>query len=445
MHTTAHRVVIIGGGFAGLNVAKGLKRAPAEVVMLDRRNHHVFQPLLYQVATGALSPANISAPLRAVLSGQPNATVLMEEVVDFDVANRAVLTKGRSIPYDTLVVAAGAGTSYFGHDEWAAHAPPLKNIEDAIEIRRRVLNAFEQAERESDPERVREWLTFVVVGGGPTGLELAGALCEISRFTLCKEFRRIDPTQARVILVEAAPRVLPPYPEDLSAKARQALEEMGAEVRTGWAVEEIRSGAVALKRGDECETLLARTILWGAGVKASPLGKKLAAAAGAETDRGGRVVVTSDCSLPGHPEIFVLGDLAHFKGADGQPLPGLAPVAMQQGHYVAARIAARLKGRELKPFKYFDKGSMATIGRRAAVAQMGRLHLSGTVAWLAWLFIHLMYIVSFGNRVLVLIQWGWSYFTRGRSARLITGRWEAEGQAPPTPAASSRRLHAVVA
>ena len=420
-----HRVVIVGGGFGGLHAAQALRKAPVEVTLVDRRNFHLFQPLLYQVATGGLSPANIAAPLRGVLARQQNATVLLGEVVDFDLDRRQVVLRDGTLDYDSLIVATGARHHYFGHPEWEAVAPGLKTIEDATTIRRKVLTAFEQAERATDPALVQALLTFVVVGGGPTGVELAGAVAELAHHTLYRNFRHIDPARARVLLVEAGDRILSTYVPKLSHKAVQSLERIGVTVRTDSAVIDVRADRVTLKSGDRTEVLPAHTILWGAGVQASPLAAALAKKAGATTDRAGRVQVGPDCTLPGRPEVFVLGDMTHFAHQDGKPLPGVAPVAMQMGTYAANVIAHRLQGKQPpKPFHYHDRGSMATIGRSSAIAETGRLKLWGFPAWLAWLFIHIMYLVGFGNRVLVLIQWSLNYLTRGRTARLIT-----EGQA----------------
>lgn len=416
-----HHVVIIGGGFGGLYAARSLKRAPVWVTLIDRRNFHLFQPLLYQVATGGLSPANIAAPLRAILKRQKNTRVLLAEVIDIDAANRRVVLSDGEVGYDTLIVATGARHNYFGNDQWEKLAPGLKTIEDATEMRRRILLAFEAAERESDPDKLQGWLTFVVVGAGPTGVELAGTLGEMARHTLKHDFRAINPADARIFLVEGLDRVLPSYPPELSAKAQAALARLGVSVRTGAIVTDIQSDAVTLRCGERSERIPTRTVLWAAGVQASPLGRALAAAAGATLDRVGRVVVEPDLSLPGHPEIFVIGDLAHFSHQTGKPLPGVAPVAMQQGRYVAKLVERRLRGEEMPPFHYKDYGSMATIGRAAAVADLGRLRFSGFFAWLTWLFIHLMYLVQFENRVLVLMQWALNYFTRNRYARLITG------------------------
>jgi NADH dehydrogenase len=427
--TPAHRVVIVGGGFGGLRAARALRHAPVQVTLLDRRNHHLFQPLLYQVAAGALSPANIAAPIRALLHRQRNTDVLLAEVVDFDVTERRVLLKDGSLPYDTLIVATGAGNHYFGHPEWEKLAPSLKTLDDATEIRRRILLAFEGAERESDAQRRRAWLTFVVVGAGPTGVELAGQVAELAHTTLRHDFRRFQPEQARVLLVEGTDRVLPTFPPSLSARAAQALAGLGVEVWTGALVTDIQPHEVVIRRGTASETIDARTVLWAAGVQASPLGERLAKATGAQLDRAGRVLVEPDLTLPGHPEIFVIGDLAHARGPSGQPLPGLAPVAMQQGKYVARLIQQRLRGGTLPPFHYHNRGNLATIGRHAAVADLGWIRFSGYFAWLAWLFVHLLYLVQFQNRLLVLVQWAWNYLTRNRAARLITG----ERSIPPLP------------
>ncbi len=432
------RVVVVGGGFAGLTLVRALRGARVEATLVDRRNFHLFQPLLYQVATGGLSPANIATPLRALFKRQRNVRVLLAQATGVDVAGRRLLLADGELPYDVLVVATGARHSYFGRPEWEAHAPGLKTLEDATRIRARVLEAFEAAEREEDEGRRREALTFVVVGAGPTGAELAGALAEIARHTLRDEFRRIDPAAARILLVEGAERVLGAYAPTLSARAAADLARLGVEVRTGTVVTGVRADGVTLRRDGRDEDVPARTVLWAAGVEGSPLGRALAEGAGASTDRAGRVVVEPDLSLAGHPELFVVGDLALAKGADGRPLPGVAPVAMQQGRHVARTIRARLEGRDARPFRYVDKGSMATIGRASAVADVAGLRFGGYAAWLAWLFIHLLYIVQFGNRVLVLFQWAWSYLTWARSARLITApaaetaSRPADGTSPPS-------------
>lgn len=431
---TKPHVVIVGGGFAGLNAAKSLAKLPVRVTLLDRNNYHLFQPLLYQVAMAGLSPGNIAAPLRGVLRGRSSIKVLMGDVRDIDPDQQVVsLADGETIPYDYLIVATGASHSYFGHDEWAQDAPGLKTIEDALDIRRRVLWAFEQAERESDPAVRQALLTFVVVGAGPTGVELAGALGEMAHHTLRDNFRSIDPASARVLLVEALDRVLPPYPPDLSARAAASLERLGVTVRTSTMVAAVDAQSVTLRstdktQGDQEEVVPCRTVLWAAGVQASPLGKVIHERTGAELDRAGRVKVEPDLSVPGHPNLFVLGDLAHFAHGLDRPLPGLAPVAMQQGNYVAKLIRARLENRPIQPFRYIDRGTMATIGRAAAVAQIGRLHLSGLIAWLTWLFVHLMYLVGFDNRVLVFVQWVWNYMTYRRGVRLIVERGRGSSQ-----------------
>jgi NADH dehydrogenase len=416
-----HHVVIVGGGFGGLYAARKLGRTPVRVTLIDRRNFHLFQPLLYQVATGGLSPANIAAPLRAVLKKYQNIEVLLGDVVDIDPARRLVMMTEGEMEYDSLIVATGARHHYFGHDEWEQYAPGLKTIEDATHIRRRILLAFEEAEREPDPEERKAWLTFVVVGAGPTGVELAGTLGELAHHTLRGNFHHIDPSAARILLLEGADRVLPPYVPKLSAKAAEALARLGVTILTSTVVTEIRPTAVVACQGDQSHCIPTHTILWAAGVEASPLGKVLARATGASLDRAGRVVVQPDLTLPGHPEIFVIGDLANYSHQGGRPLPGVAPVAMQQGRYVAKLINRRLRGESMPPFHYRDYGSMATIGRAAAVADFGWIRISGFIAWLAWLFIHLIKLIQIGNRLLVLIQWAGSYITRNRSARLITG------------------------
>jgi NADH dehydrogenase len=421
-----HRVVIVGGGFGGLLAAKGLNRQPVDVTMIDRRNFHLFQPLLYQVATGALSPANIAAPLRSVLRRQRNARVLLGEVVGFDLAAKTVQLKdGAAVPFDSLIVATGSTHHYFGHDQWEQFAPGLKTIEDATEIRRRVLSAFEKAERSTDPAERARLLTFVVVGGGPTGVEMAGAIRELAIHTMRYDFRAIDPAACKVVIVEGQNKVLGAFHEKLSKKALDALVKMGIEVRLDTHVTDIQADHVMVKPDGgkaEASRIDTTTVVWAAGVKANPLGKLIAAAIGVETDRAGRVPVNADCTVGNRPDVFVVGDLALFKGADGKPLPGLAPVAMQQGQYVADAIKRRVKGESARgPFKYWDKGTMATIGRAKAVAESMGFKFSGHLAWLAWLFIHIMYLARFENRMLVLFQWFWNYVTRNRTARLITG------------------------
>lgn len=415
-----HNVVVLGGGFGGLYTAQALRGSPVSITVIDRRNFHLFQPLLYQVATGALSPGEIASPLRAVLAKQKNARVLLGNAVDLDPSRRKLILADDEIDYDTLVVSTGSKTSYFGHNEWESIAPGLKTIEDATRIRHKILFAFEAAEREPDPVKRRAWLTFIVVGAGPTGVELAGALGEIARDTLKNEFRSIRPEDSRILLLDGSPRVLPPYPESLSAAAESHLIKLGVRARNNVRVIGIDEDGVTIQTHGGTEHMAAKTVIWAAGVTATSFGKVLERHCGAHLDRSGRVQVEPDLTIAGHAEIFVIGDLAAVE-QDGQPLPGVAPVAMQQGRYVAKTIDARLNGREMKPFHYFDKGSLAVIGRAAAVAHIGKLKLHGLIAWLVWLFVHLMYIVEFENRVLVFIQWGFQYLTYNRGARLITG------------------------
>lgn len=434
-----HRVVIVGGGFGGLYAAQRLGGAPVQVTLIDRRNFHLFQPLLYQVATGGLSPGDIASPLRAVLNKQKNTRVLQAEVTDFDLEGRRVLLKDGELPYDSLIVAAGAESHYFGRNEWAQEAPGLKSIEDALEVRKRVFVAFEAAEREADPAARAAWLTFVIVGGGPTGVELAGAVAELAHHTLKNDFRSFDPKETRVILLEGGERILPAYPANLSESAAESLRRLGVEVRTQVKVTEISGHQVTLQAGAVTEQVRSQTVLWAAGMKASPLGAALARNGGVELDRTGRVVVNPDLTVPGRPEVSVIGDLAHFDGPDGRPLPGVAPVAIQQGRFAADRIRARFGARVPERFQYHDKGSMAVIGRNAAVALMGRLQLRGFVAWLAWMFIHILYLVEFDNQLLVLTQWSWSYFTRNKGARLITPETPMDLVAPEgSPVAQAR-------
>jgi NADH dehydrogenase len=418
-----HRVVVVGGGFAGVGVCKLLGDQNVDVTLLDRRNFHLFQPLLYQVATGGLSPGDIAAPLRAVLKKQANVEVLLRDVHGVDVKSRTVLTDDAPVPYDTLILCTGARHAYFGHDAWEQHAPGLKTLEDARNIRTRILNAFEQAEQEPDPTARQAWLTFVVVGGGPTGVELAGAIGELAQHTLKGEFRHISSTQAKVLLVEAGPRILAPYVPALSAHGVDALHELGVAVLTNTAVTELDGLGVVVKSAEGSERIAARTVLWGAGVQASPLGKALADQCGCALDRVGRVVVESDLSVPGHPEILVLGDLANFAHTtDKLPLPGIAPVAMQMGAHAARVVERRVHGQRGPAFHYTDKGTMAVIGRNEAVARVGfglNWNLTGPIAWLMWLFVHVMFLVDFENKVLVMLQWANHYFTRKRGARLI--------------------------
>ncbi len=425
------RVVIVGAGFGGLNAARKLAKAHVQVTVVDRRNHHTFQPLLYQVATAGLSPGEIATPIRSIFRSEKNVEVIMAEVTGFDLEHRIVETPDVNLPYDYLIVAAGASHAYFGHDEWEPFAPGLKSIEDATEIRRRVLLAFELAERQTAAGEAAPPLNFVIVGGGPTGVELAGTLAEICHHALTHEFRNIDPARAHILLVEGGPRVLPVYPPDLSASAQEQLNRLGVEVRTSTMVTGIEPGAVYFGNARH----EAAVILWAAGVAASPLGKKL----GAPTDRAGRVAVNADLSLPNHPEVFVIGDLAAAKDTQGKMLPGVAPVAIQQGRFVAKvirreiessagnRSTAKGEGVARAPFHYWDKGSIATIGRAAAVADFGKMHISGFIAWLSWLFIHIFFLIGFRNRILVFIQWAWSYVTYERGARLITGSTDLPG------------------
>ena len=428
-----HRVVILGGGFGGLAAAQKLKRAPVEVTLIDRRNFHLFQPLLYQVATGSLSPGEIAAPLRSVLSRQMNARVLLGEAVDVDPrAKRVILRDGATFEYDSLIVATGTQTSYYGNDSWREWAPSLKSVEEATVIRHKILYAFERAERAATSEEAGAWLTFVIVGAGATGLELSGALAEIARETLRHDFRKINPQEARIILMEGAPRVLGPFPEDLSAKAEKLVTRLGVEVIKSVMVTNIDAGGVTFKHGESDEMLAAKTVLWAGGVMATTFGRRLAERTKSESDRSGRIKVNRDLTVPNFPDIFIIGDLAHAVDAEGTPLPGVAQVAMQGGAYAAKVIRARLDGKkELPPFHYFNKGEMAVIGRAAAVANIFDIHVSGLLAWLIWLFIHLIYIVEFQSRVLVFIQWGFEYLTFSRGARLITGTAATDSLAKP--------------
>ena len=407
------RVVVIGAGFAGLTAAKKLVRHQVAVTLIDQRNHHLFQPLLYQVATAGLSPADIATPIRGMFGDQPNIRVLLGRVTAIDTVSRAVVAGGHWVPYDMLVVATGARHAYFGHDAWEASAPGLKQIEDATGIRRRILIAFERAEATEMSAARRRLLTFAVIGAGPTGVELAGAIAELARFALAKDFRAIDPRDARVILIEAGKRVLPSFPDDLSDKALNALAKLGVEVRLGTAVTDCTTDGVMIGN----EFIAAATVLWAAGVMASPAATWLDAA----HDRAGRVVVGPDLTLPGHPEVFVIGDTATVNGADGRPLPGIAPVAKQQGAYVSRAIVARMAGKAIGPFRYRHLGSMATIGRGHAVADFGWLRLTGRLAWLLWGLVHIAFLIGFRNRIAVLLDWLWAYVTFKRGARLITG------------------------
>jgi NADH:ubiquinone reductase (H+-translocating) len=418
-----HRVVIVGGGFGGLYAARALRKAPVELTLVDRRNFHLFQPLLYQVATGVLSPGDIAAPLRSVLRRQSNATVLLGDVREINADARWLRTaEGLRLEYDTLVAATGARHSYFGNDQWASHAPGLKTVEDALEIRRRILIAYEAAEQEADEERRRAWMTFVVVGAGPTGVELAGALGEIAREALLRDFRRIWPPDAVIYLLEGVDRVLPTYPARLSTEARRALRRVGVEVRTRTMVTAIDEDGVTVDAAGKPARIAARTVLWAAGVQASSFGALLAQATGVQTDKAGRLTVGLDLTLAGHPEIYVVGDLAQYTHQTGQPLPGVAQVAIQQGGYAARAIELRLQGhRPRRRFRYFDPGNLATIGRGKAVADLNLLRFAGFPAWVVWAAVHVLYLIGFENRVLVMTRWAWNYITRRRGARLITG------------------------
>jgi NADH dehydrogenase len=449
--TATHRVVVVGGGFAGLQAVRGLRGAPVEVTLVDRQNYTLFQPLVYQVATGALSPAEIAMPLRRIVRRQRNARVVLAEVIGFDLERREVILDDlpngdgpTHLDYDTLVVAAGSRYSYFGHEDWEAHAPELKSLAGALDIRNRILAAFEAAELEPDPDRRQSWLTFVVVGGGPTGVEMAGQIAEVARDALRGDFREIDTTTARVLLVEAGDRILATFPPSLSRKATRALEELGVTPLSSHTVVGVAEGSVAIQNpAGEVEHVAARTAIWAAGVNASPLAMKLAGAAEVEIDRAGRVTVGPDLTLAGHPEVLALGDMVRVQAPDGTvvPLPGLAPVAMQQGRYAARAIRTRLEGEALGAFRYVDKGNLATIGRSKAVADLKGLHVAGFVAWILWLLVHIVYLVGFQNRLLVVLRWTISFVTRGRGARLIVDRADfgrAPDLAPPEPERARR-------
>ena len=407
------RVVIVGGGFGGLYAARALRRAPVEVTVVDRRNHHVFQPLLYQVAMAALSPADIASPIRWILRRQKNVEVILAEATGFDLAANRLILKDAVLDYDYLIVASGATHAYFGHDDWRRTAPGLKTLEDALEIRRRVLIAFERAERETDPARRAAQLTFLVIGGGPTGVEMAGALAEISRHSLAKDFRHFDPGSARILLIEGGPAILSAFPADLQQAAMKDLQRLGVTVRTNSIVTNVSPGVVSIGS----ESIRAETVLWAAGVSASPLG----AALGAPLDRAGRVKVLPDLTIPGTPNVFVIGDLANLAGDDGRPLPGVAQVAIQMGKHAVHNILRAIEHQPLRPFHYHDLGNMATIGRASAIADFGSFRLSGLLAWLAWLFVHILNLIGFRNRLVVLVQWAWAYFTYQRGIRLIAG------------------------
>ncbi|CCQ50034.1 NADH dehydrogenase [Crocosphaera watsonii WH 8502] len=420
-------VVIVGGGFGGLYTAQDLKNSSVDVTLIDKRNFHLFQPLLYQVATGGLSPADIASPLRLVLSQHKNTKVLLDHVIDLDPEKKEVILDDHEpIPYDTLILATGVSHHYFGNDQWETLAPGLKTIEDAIEIRRRIFMAFEAAEKETDPVKRQAWLTFVIVGGGPTGVELAGAIAEIAHGALAGDFRSIDPKEAKILLIEGLDRVLPPYPPELSAKAAEDLRHLGVTVQTQSMVTDINDHVVTVRQGEQIKQINSRTILWAAGVKASKMGKVLAERTGVELDRAGRVIVEPDLSIPGHSDIFVIGDLANFPHQGERPLPGVAPVAMQQGAYVAKLIKKRLQGESLPQFVYKDYGNMAVIGQNKAVVNLGFAKFSGFLAWFVWVWAHIYYLIEFDNKLVVMVQWGWNYFTRGRGARLVTGIGEGK-------------------
>jgi NADH dehydrogenase len=419
-----HHIVIIGGGFGGLYAAKALRGVNAKVSLIDRRNFHLFQPLLYQVATGGLTSGDIAYPLREIFKRQPNFYTITADVVSVDPDEKEVVLQYGEIAYDTLVVATGSSHHYFGHDEWAERAPGLKTVEDALEIRRRIFLAYETAERETDAKRKRALMTFVVVGGGPTGVELAGSLGELARNTLKDNFRNIDPSQSEILLIETLERPLPSYPPDLSMKAERALARLGVRILTQTVVTDIEDGAVTARRGDTVERIAARTVLWGAGVKASPLGEILARRTGVPLDRSGRITTEPDLTVAGYPDIFVIGDLAHFSHPDGKPLQGMASVAIQQGRYAGWAIRKSLEGKPRGRFRYRDKGNMSVIGRNAAVADLGRLRFNGSLAWWIWLVVHIRYLIGFDNKFVVLFHWCWNYLTRKRGARIIIG----EGQ-----------------
>jgi len=417
------KVVIVGGGFGGLSTAQHLNSNLVDVTLIDRRNYHLFQPLLYQVATGSLSAGQVASPLRGVLSRQKNTRVWLGTVVDIDPdSKRVILADGAIVRYDSLIIAAGSQTSYFGHNEWQEWAPGMKSVEEATAIRHKILYAFEVAERLSDPVQRRSWLTFVIVGAGPTGVELSGAIAEIARQTLKNDFRSIHPEEAQIILLDGAPRVLMPFPEDLAGKASRSLAKLGVEVRCGAMVKNVDKDGLTIDSGGRTDSIAAKTVVWAGGISASPLGKIVASRTKAETDKGGRVKVQPNLTIPSYPDIQVIGDLASAMDEKGKPLPGVAQVAMQGGAYAAKAILRKVKGkRELPPFRYFDKGSLAVIGRAAAVADAFGLHISGFLAWLVWAFIHITYLVSFQSRILVLIQWAIQDLTFSRGARLITG------------------------
>ncbi|MBC1238995.1 NAD(P)/FAD-dependent oxidoreductase [Nostoc sp. 2RC] len=417
-----HQVVIIGGGFGGLYTAKHLAKANVNVTLIDKRNFHLFQPLLYQVATGTLSPADISSPLRAVFSKSKNTQVLLGEVNDIDPKAQQVIMGDKAIPYDTLIIATGVNHSYFGKDNWKDLAPGLKTVEDAIEMRRRIFSAFEAAEKETDPEKRRALLTFVIVGGGPTGVELAGAIAELAYKTLKEDFRNINTSEAKILLLQGAERVLPHISPDLSEVAAKSLEKLGVIIQTNTRVTNIENNIVTFKQGDEVTAIASKTILWAAGVQGSAMAKVLAERTGVECDRSGRVIVEPDLTIKGYQNIFVVGDLGNFSHQDGNPLPGVAPVAKQEGEYVARLIQKRLQGQTLPAFHYNHVGSLAMIGQNLAIVDLGFLKLTGFLAWVFWLIVHIYFLIEFDTKLLVVFQWAWNYITRNRRSRLITGR-----------------------
>jgi len=414
-----HRLVVVGGGFGGLWATRSLNRANVDITLVDKRNFHLFQPLLYQVATGALSPADIASPLRGILARQSNVLVKQAEMTGVDLARRQVILGDDHIPYDSLLIATGSDNHYFGNDHWESVAPGLKTVEDALQIRNQIFSRFEQAERESDESERERLMTFVIIGAGPTGVELAGALAEIARITLKGNFRRIDPATARITVLDGSPDILGGYTSDLRHKARVSLAQLGVTVVTDAMVKSVNAGGVIAKVAGETQHIEAATVLWAAGVKPSSVGRMISPD-GTLLDRQGRVKVTDQLTVPGHDEVYVIGDLARLDDAKGIPLPGTAPVAMSQGRYVAKRIVAALKNRKTEPYRYINRGTMAVLGRHSAVADLGWARFSGYPAWLLWLFVHLMYLVEYDNRLLVFIQWAWNYFTRNRGARLIT-------------------------
>lgn len=423
-----HHVVIVGGGFGGLYAAQSVAKSQVKVTLIDKRNFHVFQPLLYQVATGGLSPADISSPIRALVNRNKNIQVLMGEVVDIDPDRKTVKLQHKEITYDSLIVATGVTHQYFGNEKWEDFAPGLKTIEDALEIRRRIFIAFEAAEKETNPEKHQEWLTFAIIGAGPAGVELAGALAEVAHGTLKEDFRNIDTSKSKIILFSSRDTILPTYPQKLSLKAQKSLERLGVTVVTGARAIDIQKDSLTVRIGDKIETISAKTILWTAGMKATEMSKILAERTGAEVDRSGRIIVDKDFQLSKYDNIFAIGDLAHYGHQEDKPLPGIAPVAMQEGQYVARLIRSRMKGESIAPFYYFDSGSLAVIGKHEAVVDLGFIKLSGFLAWCVWMFIHVFYLLEFDNKLIVMIQWAWNYFTFSKGARLIT----TPGQEHPT-------------